>query len=204
LNIREYAILFWTVVGIVTLLVASPALSRLLVYPQTEFFTEVWLLGPSHMAEDYPFNITSGQTYNIYVDLANHLGHSAYYVVEVKFRNETQSMPSSFGPLENRTPSSLPSLFNVTAFVGNGQDWELPLAFSLSYSYNQTLGQVDFQNMTFNNAVLSLAGYTTTWNSTLDMFLGNLFLETWIYNSTTSSFQYHARWVGLQLNMTST
>jgi hypothetical protein len=113
-------------------------------------------------------------------------------------------MPSSFGPLKNRTPSSMPSLFNVTAFVADEQVWELPVTFSFSYVYNKTLGQVDFQNMTFNNVVLNLAGYTATWDSTNNVFLGNLFFEAWIYNSSTNSFQYHARWVGLQLNMTST
>jgi hypothetical protein len=201
LNIREYAILFWTVVGIVTLLVASPALSRLLVYPQTEFFTEMWLLGPSHMAEGYPFNITSGQNYDIYLGLANHLGYSAYYVVEMKFRNDTQSAPSSFGPVSNQTPSSLSSLYNVSAFVADEGSWELPLSFSFDF-VNTTLLTVQMRSLTLDNANLNLSSCSIAYSSQSHEFMGNLFFELWIYNRTTSVFQYNARWVGLVLNMT--
>jgi hypothetical protein len=202
MNIREYGVLFWTVVGIITLLVASPALSRLLVYPQTEFFTEMWLLGSNHTAEDYPFNITSGQTYNIYLYLANHLGYSAYYVVEVKFRNSTQSAPTSFGPPANQTPSSLPSLFNITAFVADEATWETPLTFSFDYAVNETLMRVSFKSMTLNGVMLDLNGYNTSWNATRNMFPSNLVFELWLYNSTTNSFKYNQRFLSLWLNMT--
>jgi hypothetical protein len=250
MNIREYHLFFVTVVAIVALLVASPALSRLLVYPRTEFFTEMGLLGPNHMAEAYPHNITRGQTYSVYLGLANHLGYSAYYVVEVKFRNETQSMPSSFGPIENRIPSSLPSLYNISAFVADQSTWEMPLTFSFDYS-NVTVSLWTFQNATVvRNATTGLIKNVTVTTvtdlpvSTLHMynvtlngvplaikdcsisnyavtrtslengtslmtvyslgkgFFGHLFFETWIYNSTTSVFQYHARFVSLRLNMT--
>jgi hypothetical protein len=186
------------------LLVASPAMSRLLVYPQTEFFTEMWLLGPNQMAENYPYNLTSGQNYTVYLGLGNHLGYCAYYLVEVKLRNDTQSAPSSFRPLENATPSGLPSLTNITAVVADGSVWQVPLTFSFSYGFDTTRNQVEFNSMTLNGAVLNLAGYTTAWNSTRGVFPMNLFFEAWIYNASTSSFQYHARWVGLQFNMTLT
>lgn len=201
MNIREYAILFWTVVGIIALLVASPALSRLLVYPQTEFFTAMGLLGPSHMAEDYPFNITRGQAYNIYLDLTNHLGYSAYYVVEVKFRNSTQSAPSSFGPVSNQTPSSLPSLYNVSAFVADEGSWELPVSFSFDF-VNTTLLTVQMRSLTLNGAILNLSSCSIAYSSQTDRFAGNLFFELWLYNRTTSVFQYNDNWVGLVLNMT--
>lgn len=202
MNFGEYRVAFIVVTAIIMLLVASPALSRLLVYPQTEFFTEMWLLGPSHMAEDYPYNVTSGQNCTVYLGLGNHLGYCAYYLVEVKFRNETQSEPSSFGSIENRTPSSMPSLFNITAFVADGQDWELPIGFSFDFMYNETIGQVYFGSMKLNGVTLSLDGYTTTWDSSRGVFSGNLFFEAWLYNASSNSFQYHARFVGLQLNMT--
>jgi hypothetical protein len=200
LNIREYAILFWTVVGIITLLVASPALSRLLVYPQTEFFTEMWLLGPNHTAADYPYNITTGQTYGVYLGLANHLGYSAYYVVEVKFRNSTQSAPYDFGPISNRTPSSLPPLDNITAFVTDGGTWEEPLTFSFDYAL--TNSTVQMSSLTLNNVEFSMSGPSIAWNSTTSTFTGFLFFELWIYNGTTSFFEYHQRDVSLVLNMT--
>jgi hypothetical protein len=202
MSLSEYRVLFVTMVAIVALLVASPALSRVLIYPQTESFTEIWLLGPNHMAENYPYNITRNQNYSVYLGIENRLGYAAYYLVEVKFRNRTQSAPYGFGSLSNRTPSSLPSLYNISAFVANEGAWELPLSFSFDYGYNATALRVTFYNLTLNNAVLDMTGYSTVWNSTNKDFYGNLFFELWIYNRTISGFQYHARFVNLLLNMT--
>lgn len=205
MKLDGYRLTFVVVTAMVMLLVASPALSRLLVYPRTEYFSEMWLLGPNHTAGDYPYNISSGQNYNVSLGIGNQLGYCAYYLVEVKFRNETQSAPSSFGPIENRTPSSMPSLFNVTAFVADKQNWNLTVSFSFDYVVRafQNGSQVVFHILTLNDEVLNLEGYTTTWNSTRNVFPCNLVFEAWIYNASTSSFQYHARWVGLQFNMTS-
>ena len=189
-------------VGVLALLVASPVLSRLLVYPRTEFFTELWLLGPGHMAEDYPYNVTRGQNYSVYLGLGNRLGYCGYYQIEVKFRNQNQSAPVSFGPLGNRTPSDMPSLYNLSAFVGDQEIWETPLTFSFDYSYNEGLGQVEYDSLTLNGTVLDLSGYVSAWNATRSEFYGNLFFETWIYNGTTQSSQYHERFVGLRFNMT--
>jgi hypothetical protein len=130
------------------------------------------------------------------LDIVNHLGSCAYYVVEVKFRNATESAPDSF----NFTYSSLPSLYNLTAFVANQERWELPVTFA--FNYNMTTLQVDFNNMTFNGININLTGESSDWNPQTAGFYGNLFFELWIYNSTTSTFQYHERFLSLLLNMT--
>jgi hypothetical protein len=202
MNLHEHRVLFMAVTGILALLVASPALSRLLVYPRTEFFTEMWLLGPNHTAEDYPFNVSSGQSYSVFLGIGNHLGYCAYYLVEVKFRNQTQPAPTSLGPIENRTASSLPSLFNITAFVADEGTWELPLTFSFDY-YNETLTLLKFYNMTLNGVKFDMSNYTVAWDSKSNGFFGNLFFELWICNRATGRFQYHERFVSLWLNMTS-
>jgi hypothetical protein len=202
-NLVEHRLTFIVVTGIIMLLVASPALSRLLVYPRTEFFTEMWLLGPSHMAEDYPYNLTSGQNYTVYLGLGNHLGYCAYYLVEAKFRNETQSMPTSFGPVENRTPSSLPSLFNISAFVADEQNWELPLNFSFDYEASLDKSQALFRGLTLNNEVLGLEGFVTAWSATRSVFFGNLVFELWMYNAQATALSYQGQFVDLKFNMTS-
>ncbi|MDH5482936.1 MAG: hypothetical protein OEY22_08680 [Candidatus Bathyarchaeota archaeon] len=202
MNLREYHLFFVVVFGIVALIVASPALSRLLVYPRTVFFTELWYVGSNHMAEDLPFNITRNENYSIFLGLSNRLGSCAYYLVEVKFRNQTQPAPTSFGPIENRTPSSLPSLYNISAFVEDEGVWELPLTFSFDYEYDDVFLQVRFYNMALNGVVLDMTDYVTSWNSTRSDFFGSLFFELWIYNTTGSNFQYHGRFVSLRLNMT--
>jgi hypothetical protein len=198
MRLLEYRVLFMVTTGIVALLVVSPALSRLLVLPRTEFFTEFWILDSNHRAEDYPFNITRAHNYNVLLGIGNHLGHLAYYLVEVKFRNLTQSAPNSF----NHTSSGLPSLFNITAFVADQGAWELPLTFSFDYNYNETLSKVEFQKMTLNDANLDISSYTIAYDSKNNGFFGSLFFELWMYNETTNRFQYHERFVSLRLNMT--
>jgi hypothetical protein len=193
---------FFVVVAVVALLVASPCLSRVLVWPRVEFFSELWILGSSHMAEGYPFNVSSEQSYGVYLGLGNQLGYCAYYLVEVKFRNESQVGPSSFGAIEDRVPSDLPSLFNVSAFVADQNSWELPVTFGFDYEFNETLVQVGFNSMTFNDNVLGMSGESTGWNATTSRFYGDLIFELWLYNSSASSFGYHGRSVDLKLNMT--
>jgi len=202
LDVRDYQVLFLVVVAVSALLVASPALSRLLVWPRTEFFTELWILGPNHMAEDYPYNVSRDQNYSVFLGIGNRLGHLAYYDIAVKFRNQTQPAPTSFGPIEERVPSSLPSLFNVSAFVADEQVLELPLTFSLNYSYSDVLSRIEFYSLTLNNVLLGLTDCTATWDSGRNEFVGNLFFEAWIYNATVGDFQYHERFVSLRLNMT--
>jgi hypothetical protein len=198
MNMKNYTVPFFVVLAIVALLVASPVLSRVLVFPRTEFFTELYILGPNGMAQDYPYNVSQVQDYGIRLGLGNQLGYAAYYLVEVKFRNESQSAPDSF----NFTPSTLPSLFNITAFVADQATWELPLTFSFDFDFNQMLMQVDFRSLTLNGVALNLEGYSTVWNSTRSVFYGDLIFEAWIYNASTQGLQYHQRYVDLKLNMT--
>jgi uncharacterized membrane protein len=197
-NIKEYKVLLFVVTAIIALLVASPALQRLLVYPQTEFFTEMWTLGPAHKAENYPSNITLNQDYNVFFDISNHLGHCAYYVVQVKFRNQTQSAPDSFA----RTPSSLSSLYSINVVVADKETWEMPVTFSFDYSYDRSNSQVNFNRMMFNGAALNLNGYSTAWDAEKNRFFGNLIFELWIYNDSVGGLTYHERFNDLKLNMT--
>lgn len=201
MNLLEYKVVFLVVTAVLALLVASPALQRVLVYPQTEFFTELWLLGPGRMAEGFPYNVTSGEAYSVFLGLANHLGQCAYYVVEVKFRNASQSAPDSF----NRTASSLGSLYGFNVFVADKESFELPLSFSFDYSlgsYNETVPQVSFNSLSLNGTALDLRGYSAVWEEQASRFLGNLVFELWIYNGTVGAFEYHERYVDLKFNMT--
>jgi uncharacterized membrane protein len=202
MNLTQYKALFILFTAVLALLVASPALQRVLVYPRTEFFTELSLLGPGHMAEDYPYSINQNGNYTVYLELGNQLGSCVYYQVEVKFRNETQSAPDSL----NRTASSLPSLYNLTAFVADQDSLEIPVTFSFDYvlqrrADNAILFQINFDSLKFNGEILNLQGYSSDWNPQENKFFGNLVFELWIYNSTAGSFQYHERFVDLKFSM---
>jgi len=204
LKIAEYWLLYWTVVGVSVLLVASPFLSRMLVYPRTEFFTELWILDENHRAENYPFNVTPNQEYTIYLGIANRLGYCAYYTVQVKFLNwsQTELMPTRFGPIKERLPSSLPSLFNLAAFVADEQVYEIPITFSFNYTWDQPPTKVELSSLWFNGVRLNMGNYTLSWDADNKAFRGFLFFELWLYNNDTNGFDYHGRFVGLWFNMT--
>jgi hypothetical protein len=119
-------------------------------------------------------------------------------MIQVKFRNLTQPAADSF----NRTSSSLPSLYNVTAVVADKEIWEIPVVFSFDYAYNDGFSQVNFDRLMFNNVALSLNGYSTMSDSQTNRFFGNLLFELWIYNDTIGNFQYHERYTDLKFNMT--
>jgi len=196
MNLQQYQALLLIITGTLALIVASPALQRLLVYPQTEFFTEMWLLGPEYKAEDYPFNITLNNDYKLFLGVSNHLGHCAYYVVQVKFRTQNQSAPDA------RAPSSLPPLYSVNVVVADKEAWELPVTFSFDYSYDASNSQVNFNRMIFNGATLNLNGYSASWDAESSRFFGNLIFELWVYNDAAGGFTYHERYNDLKFNMT--
>jgi uncharacterized membrane protein len=198
MNLLKVKAILIVSIAVLALLVASPALQRLLVFPQTDSFTELWLLSSQQSAQNYPFNITQNKNYNVTLGVGNNLGNFAYYLVEVKFRNETQPAADSF----KFTPSSLPSLYNITVFVANKGIWEQPLNFSFNYTYDNNLSLVNFNDLILNGVTLNLKGNSASWDSEKNEFVGNLFFELWIYNSTIGSFQYNDRFVSLFLNMT--
>ncbi|MEM1582419.1 MAG: DUF1616 domain-containing protein [Candidatus Bathyarchaeia archaeon] len=202
MSIRDYGLLYWTVIGVTALLVASPFLSKVLVYPRTEFFTELWILDADRRAENYPYNVTRGENYTIHLGVANHLGYCAHYMVQVKFRNQTQPAPTSFGPIEDRLPSSMPSLFNFTVFVADEQTYEVPITFSFNYTWDERLSKVEFSGLMLNNVWLNMSGYGVYWDSGRKAFRGFLFFEIWLYDISANVFRYHGRFVGLWLNMT--
>jgi len=184
----------------IALLVSSPAIQQCLVYPQTDALTEFWLLGPNHDAA-YPTNVTADKTTRIYLDVSNHLGICGYYVVQLKFRNQTQSGPDSF----NQTGSKLPSLGNFTLFVADNSVIELPLDISFQYKVNPHIStRLEIQGITVNGFLLPVDSMSIAWDMGRGGFYGNLFFELWLQNSTTNTLQYHQRYTSLWLKMNAT
>jgi uncharacterized membrane protein len=156
-NLREYRLLLVVVTAVLVLIISLPMLGRLLVYTRTESFTELWILGPEHMNEDYPVDVVSGDSYRVYLGVGDHLGYYGYYVVQVKFRNLTQSSPDR----TSGKPSSLAPLYSINMFVADNSSLELPIDFSFSYSPDETLSRISFDRMLLNGEVLNLNGYST-------------------------------------------
>jgi uncharacterized membrane protein len=156
------------------LFVASPAIQSILVYltVQSEFFSELWLLGPDKTTTGYPHNILSDKNYTVYLGVANQLGSFAYYTVKVKFCNSTQDSPNNM----NDTDSSQQPLYTMNLFVPNTGNLEIPITFSFnySYSYDEDVPKVNFNQLTFNELPLSLHGYSITLDTQKYTFSGKI------------------------------
>jgi hypothetical protein len=147
------------------------------------------------MMEDYPFNISAGALYPIYLGVVNHMVGLEYYAIHVKFRNQSESSPDSL----LGTASDLASIFEYRFFLGNNQTWEKEVVFSLNgVSSSGNVSRV---------SKVSVDGYsmdiekTTLWDEEEGGFYFQIFFELWIYNSSISDFQFHQRFVGLWLNI---
>ena len=197
MNLEEYRAVFMVASLALVLIVAAPTLSMVVPFPRgTERFSELWVLGPNHMAEDYPFNVRVGEQRHIFVGVGNHLGCSACYVVYVKFRNQTQPLPDA----SRSTPSPLPPLYEFRAFVVDGETWEAPLTFTL-LEVSRLDDSCFVGQMSINGVVFSVDS-PSRWDSENSGFYYQLFLELWLYDVKSRGFQFHDRFVGIWLNMT--
>jgi hypothetical protein len=196
MKLEDYKVVFAAVGLVGVLLFASPALSLVVHFPAGEKFSELWVLGPGHMADDYPFNVRENESYLVYLGVGNNLGSSTYYIVYLKFNNETEPLPNATAGV----PSSSPSLYEYRVFLQDGQSWEQPLTFSFSQvSVAQNRSVVG--GLTVNGVALGV-DKPAVWDDGNNGYFYELFMELWIYNVTSDAFQFHNRYVGLWLNMT--
>ena len=197
MNLEEYRTVFAvTTLGLI-LMAAFPTLSLVVPFPRSaERFSELWVLGPNHMAEDYPFNVRVGEEYSVFVGVGNHMGSSSYYVLYVKFRNQTQPLPNATAS----EPSPLPPLYEFQAFVVDGETWEAPLTFEfleVSRFENSCL----VRRVMINDVVFWVDS-SSSWDSENNGFYYQLFFELWLYDVTLRGFRFHNRFVGIWLNVT--
>ena len=197
LTFQDYRNLLLATCLIALLLSTLPAMSVLVTLPKVgERFSELWLLGSNHMAENYPFNVTVGRPYSVYLGIGNHMRSSTYYSVYIKFRNQTQPLPNA----TLSTPSSLPILYEIRAFVQDDQTWEKLITFSsLEASQSETSS---FVNRLVINDRTVWTNSSAIWDPERDGFYYELFFELWIYNVASKNLGYHNRFVGIWLNMT--
>lgn len=164
--------------------------------PVGEVFSELYVLGSGRMAEDYPFDVSQGGVYMVYLGVGNHMGGSVYYEVDVKFRNSTDVLPNA----TSGEASPLPVVYRYRVFLGDGGVWEAPLSFSLldvGFDGNiSSIGKLDV------NGVVVGVDKASSWDSNSSGFYYQVFAELWRYNVTTGSLGFDRRFVGFWLNVT--
>jgi hypothetical protein len=195
MNFQQFKMLILAVTAVSALLVASPALQQFIVAPPNESLTELALFG-QYRNGTYPSGIAQNVTYRVYVNVTNHLGSAAYYQIQLKFRNATQSGPDSF----NKTSSSLPPIGTMSLVIANQKSMELPVDLSFHAKLDSRVdGLLDMQDIVVNGAALNVNGTTIRWDMAKNGFYGNLVFELWRYNDSTNAFQYDQRFVSLWL-----
>ena len=127
MKLGDYKLIFVVVALVGVLLIASPAIAGVIRAPAGEAFSELYLLGPERLAQGYPSNIALGQNYTVYVNVGNHLGSSAYYVLYVKLSNPSDKLPNTtLGTL-----SSLQSLYEYRFSIQDSSVWQHLLSFKV-------------------------------------------------------------------------
>jgi hypothetical protein len=195
-KLEDYKKIFWSIGLIGVLLIASPAIAGVIPVPGEEKFSELYLLGPNQMAENYPYNIAVGQNYSVYVNVGNHLGSSAYYVIFAKLGNLTDKLPNS----TSTTPSPLAPLYEYRFSIKDGQNWASLLTFSVPKATIQPANS-QINTLKINDLTLNIEK-PAIWNSNSTTFTYRLFFELWLYNTQTGSIEFNNRFVSLQLNLT--
>lgn len=195
-SLSDFRTVFVAVALIGVLVCCVPSVMLFARLPAGEEFSELYVLGPGHMAEGYPFNITEGVNYLVYVGVGNHMGSAAYYSLQVKFRNETEPLPNSTSDV----PSDLASLYTYHVLIEDNKSSEVPLNFSLSdlsfFGNESTVGSI------LINGVRSTINEHSSWDTNSTGFYYQIFVELWIYDRAADAFDFHNRFVSLWLNMT--
>lgn len=181
------------------MIAASPALERILVAPQTEYYTEFWALDSNHSSNDYPSNLLNNSSNTIFLNIANHIGYCGYYVIMLKMTSD----PLPDNNILNNLPIDQASIYNLTAIVPNNSTWTLPINFSLSYDYNNTASQVNVSHLDLNENMITLNNFFSNYRTQEPKgFFVNMYFELWLYDTASNNFLYNERYVNLPLNMT--
>jgi hypothetical protein len=195
LNVKDFRNLFVVCSLVLVFFVISPTLNLFFPFYIEDSFSELSLLGPNHMAKDYPFNVVLNNKERLFVKVDNHMGESAYYRVCVKFRNQTQSSPSE------DEPSLLAPLYEFRVFLLDGGSWEDEVKFNFLETLNSE-DTVQVKKLMINNVIFDLDSLSS-WDSEYQGFYYQLFFELWYYDFSLHRFNYYDQgFVGVWLNMT--
>ena len=199
MNLEQYRILFMVVTLGLALVAASPVIGLVVPFRSgSERFSEFWLLGPDHMAEGYPFTVGAGENYKIFVGVANNMGSSGYYMINVKFSNSNQIFSDNTGFV----PSSSPPLYDYRFFIGEWEVWESPVTFG--FQNVSVEGDVLFVGDVVVDGIVFPINSSTMWDSESSGFIFQLSFELWRYDVESHSFGFHGQVVGIHLNMSRT
>lgn len=187
-----YLLLCLTIGAIILL----PNFFTVLSLSNEEPFSELYILGPSHALENIPSNVMAKSLNTIYLGVNNQMGEVASYLIYVKIRNQTEPLPD----IIRNSPSSLTPILEYRMILSDNEGWEKEVSFSFDnvlLNGNETI----VSGMSIDGHFVSI-DKTSAWNAEEKKFFYQLFFELWIFESVSSDFRFHNRFVGLNLNLT--
>jgi hypothetical protein len=198
MNLTRYKLIF-AVVGLIGIfLLINPAISMYVNIPNGLRYSEIYLLGPQHTEENYPFNTATGENYSCYIGIGNHMGSPTYYEVLVKIRNLTDSPPDN----NAMVPCPANILHEYKFCLQDGAIWEKDVTFSITNALvsgdNPRIREFQIDGTALN------MDKPIGWNVESSTFSYQLIFELWTYNSTLNAFGFNSRYVSLNLNFTKT
>ena len=198
MKLKDYKIIFIAVALVGVLLIASYAIAGAIRAPPGEAFSELYLLGPEQMAQNYPSNIAVGQNYSVYVDVGNHLGSTANYLLYVKLANATDQLPNTTLGI----PSPVVPLYEYRFSIQDSAVWQRLLSFKVTDA-TTTPNSAEISTLQLDDQTINIHK-TTSWNTNSTKYSYQLFFELWLYNQQTGQVEFNNRYVNLQLNLTKT
>ena len=196
MNLDEYRTFFLVATLGLSVIAVFPTLGLVMPQGGSERFSEFWLLGPNHRTGEYPFNVMTGDVYDFSIGVGNHMGRSEYYMVNVKLRNITQSLPD----VGDAMSSSLPSLFEYKFFIADAEILDVPV--NIGFKDLVVEGNVLVVGDIVIDGVNIPVDVSTSLDSESNGFYFELFFELWRYDVMSDNFRSDDRFVGLWLNMT--
>ncbi len=190
---KLFYFLFCTVLGFVIFL---PTLSAIITLPSGEDFSELWLLGPNHIIENESFDISTTTPFSVYLGVANKMGALEFYRIYVKLGNLSDPLPNRADGL----PSPLQPIFDYNLLLENGEESEREFIFSFEdVLFEENVCRISRLSINGNDVQVDK---TVVWDEVNGGFNCPLIFELWIYNITTSDFQFHNRsvWFWITLN----
>jgi hypothetical protein len=125
------------------------------------------------------------------------MGGSSYYMIIAKLRNQTQSLPNT----TTCVPSLLSPLSEFRSSVADGCNNEAQVRFSI-LNVSRSNDSLFVGRVSINDVIFPVNS-SANWDSERKGFYYQLFFELWRYDTTLRSFQFHNRFVGIWLNVTS-
>jgi len=192
-NAKLLYVLFCTVLGFIIFL---PAIFSVIGLSASEEFSQLWLLGPNHIIDNSGFDVSTAKPFSVYVGVSNNMVDLMFYRVHVKLGNLSDPLPNRAAGL----PSSLKPIFEYNLFLESGEEIEKELIFSFE--------DVSFEDNMCHISRLSIDNNDVQVDKIVVMdqlkggFNCHLIFELWIYNTTTSDFQFHNRSVWFWINLT--